>query len=81
MRWCDGFTVAGNKRSEKIRVVDLDRRIKGPATPEEIANGIEYRDTAQSTNRPGGQNNGSLTRRRQFRQNSVCGEVQSQAEH
>lgn len=37
--------------------------------------------TAQSTNRPGGQNNGSLTRRRQFRQNSVCGEVQSQAEH
>jgi hypothetical protein len=44
MRWCDGFTVAGNKRSEEIRVVDLDRRVEGPATPEEIATGIEYRD-------------------------------------
>jgi hypothetical protein len=25
-------------------VVDIDRRVEGPATPEKIANGIEYRD-------------------------------------
>jgi len=28
----------------KFWVVDLDRRVEGPATPDEIANGIEYRD-------------------------------------
>jgi hypothetical protein len=44
MRWCDGFTVAGNKRSEKIRVVDLDRGTERLATREEIENGIEYSD-------------------------------------
>ena len=30
--------------AEEIRVVDLDRRVERPATPEEIACGIEYRD-------------------------------------
>jgi hypothetical protein len=25
-------------------VVDLNRRVERPATPEEIANGVEYRD-------------------------------------
>ena len=30
--------------AEEIRVVDLDRKVERPATPEEIENGIEYRD-------------------------------------
>jgi hypothetical protein len=30
--------------AEEIRVVDLDRKIERPATPEEIESGIEYRD-------------------------------------
>jgi hypothetical protein len=30
--------------AEEIRVVDLDRKVERPATPEEIETGIEYRD-------------------------------------
>ena len=30
--------------AEEIRVVDLDRGVERPATPEEIERGIEYRD-------------------------------------
>jgi hypothetical protein len=30
--------------AEEIRVVDLDRKVERPATPEEIESGIEYRD-------------------------------------
>jgi hypothetical protein len=34
----------GANGTEEIRVVDLDRGVERPATPEEIANGVEYRD-------------------------------------
>ena len=30
--------------TEEINVVDLDRKVERPATPEEIESGIEYRD-------------------------------------
>ncbi len=33
---------------DEIRVVDLDRKVERPATPEEINSGIEYRDYAYS---------------------------------
>jgi hypothetical protein len=34
----------GPNGAEEIRVVDLDRGVERPATPEEISNGVEYRD-------------------------------------
>jgi len=34
----------GTDGADEILVVDLNRRVERPATPEEIANGVEYRD-------------------------------------
>jgi hypothetical protein len=34
----------GPNGAEEIRVVDFDRGVERPATPEEISNGVEYRD-------------------------------------
>jgi hypothetical protein len=34
----------GVSGADEIRVVDLDRGVERPATPEEISNGVEYRD-------------------------------------
>jgi len=43
---CDAPWLRRRKNSdgtEKIYVIDLDRRVERPATPEEVETGIEYR--------------------------------------